>query len=130
MADNSIIKLFKSDHAVTALYLSLLAGAFFNFIPDPTDALQFYLERKWRIQLEKKEITPKAFWEKRLESFYLIDSVWWLVVLGIVILFGKGIEQKAWIAGGIIGGGAVIGIIFSNIKKDTEFFEEYELVKK
>lgn len=122
--------LFKSEHAIAALYLALLAGALANFIPDPTDGLSFYLDRKWRIQLEKGEITPSQYWARKVEIFYGLDSLWWLVVLGVAIIVGGDIRRKAWVVGGIIGAGAVVGIVFNNIKKDKEFFEQYELVKR
>lgn len=127
---NHIASIFKSEHAIAGLYLALLAGALANFIPDPTDGLNFYLDRKWRVELEEGKITPTQYWTRKVEAFYGLDSLWWLFVLGIAILVGGDIRRKAWVVGGIVGAGAVIGIVFNNIKKDKEFFSEYKLVKR
>lgn len=129
-ATKQIAKAFKGEHAIGALYIALLGGALANAIPDPTDALNFYLDRKWRIKLEKGEITPSQYWKRKVTIFYGLDSLWWLFVLTIAIIIGGDIKRKAVVVGGIIGAGAVIGIIFQNIRKDKEFFEQYELVKK
>lgn len=127
---SKISELFTSEHGITALYVALLAGAAANAIPDPTDALNFQLDRRWRVKLEKGELTPKQYWERKTFLYYGLDSVWWLFVLLIVILVGKDIRTKAWIAGGLIGGGLVVGMVFNNIKKDEEFFKKYKLVEQ
>lgn len=130
MPVQSIKGLFKSEHAIAALYVALLGGALANIIPDPTDALGFYLDRKYRIELEEGKITPSQYWERKLGIFYLLDSLWWLIILAVAILVKGDIKKKATVVGALIGGGLVIGIIFSNIKKDQEFFDKYEFVKK
>lgn len=127
---NNIVNLFKSEHGITALYLALIAGALANFIPDPTDGLNFYLDRKWRIELEKGELTPTAYYERKVSLYYGLDSVWWLFVLLIVWIFGKDLRQKTYILGGLVGAGVVVAVIFNNIKEDQKFFDQYQLVKK
>lgn len=122
--------LFKGDHAVAGLYVALLGGAIANFIPDPTDALNFYLDRKWRIELEEGKLSVEHYWERKAGLYYGLDSLWWLFVLGVAILVKGDIRKKATVVGGVVGFGLVVGIIFSNIAKDKEFFSKYQLVKK
>lgn len=127
---HKIISIFKSEHAVSALYLALLSGAIANLIPDPTDALNFYLDRKYRIKLEKGEITPSQYWKRKIGLYYGMDSIWWILVLLIAITIGGDIRRKAWVVGSIIGVGALIGVVFQNIRKDKEFFDKYKLIEK
>jgi hypothetical protein len=54
---NDIKGLFQSKHAVGGLYIGLIGMIGGELLPSPTDPIDFWLERKWRIQLEKEEIT-------------------------------------------------------------------------
>lgn len=120
----------KSEHAIGILYVAILAAALGELIPDPADAVYFSLDRKWRAQMEKEEIMPEQYWKRKSVAYFTLDFVWWMLILLIAVSIGGNIKTKALVVGGIVGGGALIGIIAKNIQKDKEFFDTYKFVKK
>lgn len=130
MPAQSIGNLFKSEHAVAGLYIAILAAAAGEIIPDPSDAVYFSLDRKWRVQLEKGEITPEQYWKYKTAAYFLIDFLWWMLIFVVAVSIKGDIRDKAIVVGGIVGGGALIGIVAENIRKDKEFFETYKFVAR
>lgn len=121
---------FKSEHGIGALYIGIIAAALGEILPDPSDALYFYLDRKWRVKLEEGQITPEEYWKKKTSAYYFLDFFWWLIILLIAVLVKGDIKKKALVVGAVVGGGAVLGIIFQNIRKDEEFFAKYKFVER
>lgn len=130
MPVKSIKKLFESDHAVGALYVGLAGAIAGELLPTPSDPIDFWLERKWRVQLENGEITPKKYWNLIALKYYGLDTIWWSAVLLTAILVKGDVRRKAMVVGGVVGAGIAIGVIGKNIQKDTEYFSKYKLVKK
>jgi len=127
---NDIKGLFQSKHAVGGLYIGLIGMIGGELLPSPTDPIDFWLERKWRIQLEKEEITPKVYWDRMTAKYYLLDSSYLALVFLTAVLIKGDFKKKAMVVGGILGAGAMIGMISSNIKKDITYFEKFKLVPK
>jgi len=120
-------KLIKSEHAVAGLYIGLIGAILGEILPTPSDPIDFYLERKWRIQLEKREITPEQYWKRIAAKYYLLDATWWAIVFGAAILTKGDFKRKATVVGAILGAGAAIGVLGSNIKKDIEYFNNTDI---
>lgn len=127
---SQISGLFKGEHAVAGLYTGILAAALGEILPDPSDALYFYLDRKWRVQLELGEISPKEYWRRRELSYFGLDFLWWMFILLLAVSIPGDFKRKSVIVFGVVGTGAVIGIIAQNIRQDKEFWEKYKLVKR
>jgi hypothetical protein len=104
-----------------ALYIALLSAAAGNFIPSPADAWIFYRQREDKAKWTKGEITSKQYWSRQMLWYYTAAPAWYLTLFAGVFLFGKTTKQKLMIATAVMGGGAVIGVIANNIKKDEEF---------
>jgi hypothetical protein len=130
MPVSQVTNLFKGDNAVGGLYVGLIGAWIGEIAPSPTDALDFYWERKWRMQLEAGEIDSKTYWRRISAKYYLLDSTYWLLILGIAIAIKGDIRKKATVVGGILGAGMAIGMIGKNIQKDTKYFEKYKLIEK
>jgi hypothetical protein len=130
MPIEKIKNVFKSDSAVGGLYVGLVGAWIGEIAPSPTDILDFYWERTWRIQLEKGEIDAKTYWRRITAKYYFLDSSYWLLLLGVAVAVGGDIKRKATVIGGIVGAGMAIGVIGKNIQKDTKYFENYKLVTK
>lgn len=124
MEHKTIKGLVGSDFAVAGLYVGLIGAVIGEILPTPSDPIDFYLERKWRIQLEQKEITPKQYWRRIAAKYYLLDATWWAIVLGTAMLVKGDFKRKAMIVGGVIKAGAAIGVLGKNIRKDIEYFAE------
>jgi uncharacterized membrane protein YkvI len=106
-------------HLVYAVGVGLLLS---DMIPTPADALYFYKERVNKEKLTKGEITPKQFWTRDAIGYYGYNALWWSLVLGATVMFGKDYKQKKNIMIGLVAGGLVVGVIAKNIKKDEEFY--------
>lgn len=101
-----------------------------DIVPTPADGLYFYLQQKNKEKLEKREITPSQYWARDVVSYYGLNPLWWLGVVGASMYFGKTYEQKRNIGISLIAGGVVVGVIMKNIKKDEKFYSENVMVKK
>jgi len=90
-----------------------------DIIPTPADALYFKLQQKWKADLEDGKITPKQYWTKEALAYYGLNPIWWSAVLGASFLIGKTDSSRIKTFAILIAGGAVIGVIGKNIKKDS-----------
>jgi hypothetical protein len=107
-----------SQYATGALYAGLLGLALSDLVPTPADALYFDRERRLRDKWKSGEIAPDDYWEKSASNYYLFNAAWWLLV-GLAVVYTKGsAEDKIVVMGGLIGAGAVISVIATNIQKD------------
>lgn len=122
MKHESIKGLVNSDFAVAGLYVGLIGAILGEILPTPSDPIDFYLERKWRVQLEQGEITPEQYWKRIAAKYYLLDATWWTIVFGTALLVKGDFKRKAMIVGAVIGAGAAVGVLGQNIKKDIEYF--------
>lgn len=107
-----------------ALYAVGLGLLLSDLIPTPSDAVYFYRQRINKQRLEKQEITPKQYWLKDAINYYGLNALWWGGVLLATYYIGKDYKQKRNILIGLIAGGAVVGVIAKNIKKDEEFYKK------
>lgn len=127
---NEVKNLFKSNEAIGGLYVGLIGTVIGEIAPTPSDALDFFWERKWRVQLENGEIDAKTYWRRMTMKYYFLDASYWTLILMTAILVKGDIKKKATIVGGVVGAGMAIGVIGKNIQKDTKYFENYKLVTK
>ena len=101
-----------------------------DIIPTPADAVYFNRERINKRKLEKGEITAKQYWTKDAINYYALNAFWWAGVLGVSVSFGKTFEQKRNMLIGLIAAGAVVGVLYRNVKKDEDFYSKNILVPK
>lgn len=93
---------------------------FSDIIPTPADALYFSLQQKNKAKLESNKITPKQYWTKDAIYYYTLNPIWWGIIL-IALYSTKGdYTKKAKVGIGILAAGAVVGVLYKNIKKDEE----------
>ena len=112
------------------MYGGLIGAIAGEILPTPSDPIDFYLERKWRIELEEGKITPKKYWNMIAAKYYLLDATWWTIVFGTAILVKGDIKRKAMVVGGLIGAGAAVSILSKNIRRDEEYFSEHKIVSQ
>ena len=117
---NQISNTVKSGHGTGILYATFIGLVLSDIIPTPGDALYFYQQRQLKNRVEKKEITPKQYWLKNATGYYLYNSIWWATVFGAVALYKGDFSQKLKLGMALSGGGAVIAVLYKNIKKDEE----------
>ena len=120
---NNFNSAIKGGHGNALLYAGALGLLLSDVIPTPADALYFRFQQKNKARLEAKEITPKQYWVRDAFYYYGLNPLWWSLVLG-TLYFTKGdFNQKAKIGVALISGGAVLGIISKNIRKDEELLK-------
>jgi hypothetical protein len=113
----------ESQYATGALYAGLIGLVVSDLIPTPADAFYFNDERKLRNRWKQGEIKPEEYWEKSASNYYLYNAVWWALV-GLATIYTKGsAEDKILTMGSLIGAGAVISVIYTNIQKDKAELE-------
>lgn len=98
------------------LYATAIGLVLSDIVPTPADAIYFKLQNKWNDQLSKGEITPKKYWTNDALAYYGLNPIWWSLVLGSSIYFGKTYEQKVVIFASVLSAGAVLGVIHKNIE--------------
>lgn len=113
-----------NSHKTTTLYAVGLGLLLSDIIPTPADAIYFYKQRDNKQKLEEGKITPKQYWIKEALGYYGYNAIWWLSVLGVSYSFGKTYEQKRNLFVSLIVGGAVVGVIYRNIKKDEILYAQ------
>lgn len=106
-----------NSHLLIATGIGLILS---DVIPTPADAIYFNYQQKWKAQLEDGIITPKQYWTKDALAYYGLNPIWWGLVLGTSLTFGKTYEQRLGIFVAMLSGGAIIGVLNKNIKKDIE----------
>lgn len=100
------------------LYAGLIGLVLSDIIPTPADAVYFRMMEKNKQKLEAKEITPRQYWTRDALLYYGLNPLWWLLVLGIVVKTKGDLSDKIKWGVGIIGAGAVIGVINKNIREE------------
>lgn len=121
-------KLHKSNER-EKLLLAVGGGLVLSgFIPTPADAWNFHQQRILRQKLVKGEITPEKYWTKIALNHYGYTTFYWLSLVGISFALGDSFEQKRNIFLIAAVGGAVVGVLSNNVKKDRAFFNEHKVV--
>lgn len=115
---NALTSAVQSGHGNGVFIAGMIGLVASDIIPTPGDALYFWDQQRLKKKLENKEITAKQYWLKNAAGYYLYNSLWWGAVFGISMLAGGSFSHKMKIALALTGGGAVIGVIHQNIKKD------------
>jgi len=118
-----------SAHATGALYAFLAGLAISDAIPTVADAFYFSKQRKLRDEFIDKKITPAQYWEREAFAYYAYNVAWWVLVGAIVVGTKGDVAKKIKVAGALIGGGAVVAVLYKNIKKDEKEMEKDLLVK-
>jgi hypothetical protein len=108
----------QSGHGTALLYAGLIGLLLSDIIPTPADAIFFKYESKLKDQLEAKEITPKQYWLRNAAAYYLLNPIWWLIVILIISNIPGDAGKKLKFTVGILAAGLVVAVIYKNIKKD------------
>ncbi len=112
-----------SGHGTAVLYGLGIGLVLSDVIPTIGDAAFFKIERNLRDKWKRGEITPQRYWSREAAAYYLINPVYWSLVLGAMVLTKGDFSQKAKVGLAIIGAGAVIGVLYGNVKKDLAGIE-------
>lgn len=117
-----IKKVTHGDAATGGIYIGMLGLFLSDIIPTPADGVYFWYERKIRLQLENKEITPSEYWRREASAYYFFNAAWWIFVIIITASIKGGPAKKLKVLFVLLGTGIVLGIIANNIKKDKELY--------
>jgi len=69
----------KHSSVLTFIFGGLVAA----IAPAPTDWLHFWLQNYIKVHTE---LTAHQFWVLQAVDWYLVDAIWWLVLLGLYML--------------------------------------------
>jgi len=109
----------EKDKLLVAVGIGLIVS---DIVPTIADYFVFKKDSELKMQLEKGEITPKQYWQRFALVYYLYNPIYWAALIGASMYLGKDYAQKRNILLSLVAGGAVIGIIGKNIKKDEAFY--------
>lgn len=108
-----------AEYKTNAVFYALLAGLVLSdIIPTPADAVYFSYQRKIKVQLAKGEIDSKEYWIRETAAYYLLNPLWWLIVIAIVVSLHTDFNARLKLLIGIAGSGAVVYVIYRNISQD------------
>jgi hypothetical protein len=116
----TINKGIKEGSGEAILYAGLIGLVVSDIVPTPADAIYFRLMEKNKQKLNNKEITPKQYWERDALLYYGLNPIWWSLVLGAVVLTKGSLTHKAKLAIGLVGAGAVFGVLQKNIEEEQK----------
>ena len=119
---NAIQNAVKSGHGEAILYAGALGLLISDILPTPADGIYFYAMQKNKAKLESGEITPKQFWSRETGLYYGLNPIWWSIVLGPMYLTKGDYTDKMKVGIGIMSAGVVVGVIYSNIRKDEKIY--------
>ena len=102
------------------LYAGLIGLVLSDIIPTPADAIYFRMMEKNKQKLEENKITPREYWTQDAMLYYGLNPLWWTLVLVAVVNTKGGINNKLKLGIGLIGAGAVLGVISKNIREEEK----------
>jgi hypothetical protein len=115
-----ILKSSEGRHSDGVLYAGAVGIILSDIIPTPAEAVFYYRERDLKQKWEEGKITPQQYYRGSYKSLHIAKSLWWIGVLG-AMYFKKGTTQKKAMFGlALVGGGAIAGIIYRNMRKDFD----------
>lgn len=101
------------------VYAGALGLVVADIIPTPADAVYFHLNRYLRDLWKQGTITPQSYWFWETASYYSLNPIWWGLVFLILLSTGKTAQDKLKILLALIGSGAVVGVLYQNVKRDV-----------
>lgn len=117
-----IKKVGASGAGTGGVYIGMLGLLLSDLIPTPADGVYFWYQRKIRLELENKQITPSQYWRRDAASYYLFNALWWILVIFLTVGAKGDAKHKLKVLFIILGAGAIIGVIANNIKRDNELY--------
>ncbi len=102
------------------LYAGLIGLVVSDIIPTPADAIYFRMMEKNKQKLEDGKITPREYWTRDAMLYYGLNPLWWTLVLVAVVNMKGGLDDKIKVGIGLVGAGAVIGVISKNIREEEK----------
>ena len=115
---DSIKSAISSGHGNAIVYAGALGLLLSDVIPTPADGVYFWLMKKERDKYNNKEITAKQYWTREALAYYGLNPLWWSLVLGALYYTKGDYTSKLKVGMGLIGAGAVAGVLYQNIKQD------------
>lgn len=100
------------------LYAGLIGLVVSDIIPTPADAIYFRLMQKNKQKLDSGQITPRQYWTRDAALYYGLNPLWWSLVLFAVVSTKGGLDNKIKLGVGLVGAGAVLGVISKNIREE------------
>jgi hypothetical protein len=102
------------------LYAGLIGLVVSDIIPTPADAIYFRMMEKNKQKLEDGKITPREYWTRDAMLYYGLNPLWWTLVLVAVVNMKGGLDDKIKVGIGLVGAGAVIGVLSKNIREEEK----------
>lgn len=109
----------KSGHGTALLYAGMLGLIASDILPTGADAVYFWRERKLRDDWKNGKITAKQYWLRETILYYGLNPLYWALIMAAVIAVKGTVAHKTKLAVALIGAGAAVGVVFSNLRKDT-----------
>jgi hypothetical protein len=110
------------------IYIALLAAAIGDAMPTMADYFYFKRQQSLKIQLQSNKITPKQYWHKEAFAYYTYNSLYWIVIGGIVYAVKGSFALKLKVAAVLVATGAVFAILQKNIRQDEDFYSTHKLI--
>lgn len=116
---SGIKDIIKDGNGNTLIVVALGAAALANCIPTVADGYYFYLQQKWKHELNEGKINPSQYWKYNIVNYYTITAGYYVMLLLLMLALKKNdfsFNMKLLLA--MVGGGAVVAVAIKNIEKD------------
>ena len=122
--DLGISKVINEGNGNAIIYTALIASVLANCTPTVADGLYFWLQQKWKADLEDGKITPEQYWTYDILNYYTITAGYYVLIFLVMLSLSKNsYSNNSKILLALIAGGVIIGVGFKNVQKDKEIEE-------
>lgn len=101
------------------LYAGLIGLVLSDIIPTPADAVYFRSMKRNKDLLQSGRITAEQYWTRDAALYYGLNPLWWSLVLVAVVSFKGDVSSKLKLGIGLLGAGAVVGVLHRNIQEEN-----------
>jgi len=122
--DLGIGKVINNGDGNAIIYTALIASILANCTPTVADGFYFWLQQKWKQDLEDGKITAEQYWTYDILNYYTITAGYYVLIFLVMLALNKNsFSSNAKILLLLVSGGVILGVAFKNIQKDKEIAE-------
>lgn len=116
----------ETKHAILIAGVSAILA---DVLPTPADYAYFKIEKSLRDKFKNSEITAKQYWTREMLAYYTLNPIWCALLMGITLSVKGDLKTKIAVGAGLVSIGAIVGLMSSDIRKETIREQNKEQIK-